>query len=137
MWSPWPHGSRVCLGMAPGTPCQHFPGLSISASPRGAPIHHSTPQHPVLDTAKPQKPRVGPSPCVGLTAAVDFGVWDCTALQGCSAELYAHGFPWQISSKAEGWREHLASYILPAHVPMSAAQGRLGTAVALLPQLLW
>lgn len=73
---------------------------------------------------------------MGLTAAVDFRVWDCMALQGCSAGLYAHGFSWQISSRAGGWREHLASHILPAHVPMSAAQGKLGTAVALLPQLL-
>lgn len=121
-------------------------GYPLPALPR--PLHQCltpgcphTSQHSTAPSpghcAKPQKPRVGPSPCMGLTAAVDFGVWDCTALQGCSAELYAHGFPWQISSKAEGWTEHLASYILPAHVPMSAAQGRLGTAVALLPQLLW
>ena len=32
-WSPWPRGSWVCLGMAPDTPRQHFPGLSVPASP--------------------------------------------------------------------------------------------------------
>lgn len=133
MRSPWPRGSCVCLGMAPGTPCQHFPSLSITTSPWGVPIHHSTQSWTLCQTPKPHR---GPSPCMGLTATVDFGVWNCRALQGCSAELYAHGFPWQISSRAGSWREHLASNILPAHVPMSAAQGSLGTAVALLPQLL-
>lgn len=60
MWSPWPRGSCVCLGMAPGTPCQHFPSLSITTSPWGAPIHHSIPQQPVLDTMPNLKTSQGP-----------------------------------------------------------------------------
>lgn len=46
VWSPWPRGSWVCLGMAPDTPCQHFLGLSVPASPwvshpRVLPSRHS------------------------------------------------------------------------------------------------
>lgn len=110
-WSPWPRGSWVCLGTAPGSPCQHFPGLCIAASPGvslpGCPHPTTAPSHacPVKPMQPTPKPRTGPSPCLGSAATSSWGDWACRAwavlVPGCSWP--GSGCHSTLAGAWEGW----------------------------------
>lgn len=118
-WSPWPRGSWVCLGTAPGSPCQHFPGLSIAASPGvslpGCPHPTTAPSHacPVKPMQPTPKPRTGPSPCLGAAATSSWVGLGLPGLGSARSRVLLAGLR---VSQHPGW-----------------GLGRLGTAVALSP----